>query len=230
MRDKHIAKNIVVALDFDGCIASSEKAKLFYTKKMFGKNVIPSQLTKETYPLGKEKYKQLMYYVTTEGIMEFELVPYVKEVLKSLHKAGFRFAVVTGRHESPEHPELTACIKYCKKQGLPTKYFHNTSENPKTVVCNKLHSRAIIDDTLKKLLFLQNSNMELFYLKQPWNSHETIGRVNSYGINPINNWIEFRKGLLDLKYAHEDVCLKLGIENNWKNLEKIVQYQRKNSL
>ncbi len=230
LADKHIAKNIVVTLDFDGCIASAEKAKIFYTKKMFGKDVTPSQLTRETYPLGQENYKKLMYYVTTDGIMEFELLPNAKEVLHSLHKTGFRFAVVTGRHESPEHPELTACIKYCKRHALPVKYFHNTSENPKTVICSKLHSRAMIDDTLKKLLFLQNSNMALFYLQQPWNLHEKVDSVNNFGIFPINSWLEFRNGLLNMKMLHEKICLELGIENNWRNLEKIVQYQRKNNL
>ena len=70
-------------------------------------------------------------------IMEYELAPYVKQVLETLYKEGFRFAIVTSRHDSQERPEMKACKKFCKHHNLPISYFHNTSETPKKYIVKK---------------------------------------------------------------------------------------------
>jgi hypothetical protein len=216
----------IVALDFDGCIAYGEKAKIFYAKKFYDINVNNSQITRDTFPLGREKYEQLMAYVASHGIMEFELAPGVKDVIDMLHNENFRFVIITSRHDTEERPELSACINFCKSHSLKIDYFHNTSENPKDFLCNKLHTRAIIDDTLKKLLELKNTDTELYFFSQSWNQHEKPSTNNAANIHIVNNWVEFGYELKKLIKQHEKICLKLGIENTWKNLSMIVKYKR----
>jgi histidinol phosphatase-like enzyme len=112
-------ENIIVVLDFDGTIASGERAKIKYSKEFFGLKVDNHHITRDTYPLGREKYEQLMKYVTTEGIMEFKLEKGVRKFLGKLYSDGFRFAIVTSRFEIADRLELSACIKFCKYHGIP---------------------------------------------------------------------------------------------------------------
>ncbi|MBU1199143.1 MAG: HAD family hydrolase [Nanoarchaeota archaeon] len=227
-RKKHIAKNIIVALDFDGCIAYGEKAKIHYANKLFGINPNRDQIVKATFPLGGKKYRELMDHVATEGIMEYELAPDVHHVLRKLYSEGFRFAIVTSRLEYGSYRELSACKKFCRYHNLPIKYFYNTNDNPKEIICRKLHSRAIIDDTLFKLRDLMNSDMNLFFLRQRWNSHESVHLSEKNMIFEIGSWQEFYEKLHAMRRLHESVCLALNIDNNWSNLSKIVSFIRQN--
>ncbi|MBN2458950.1 hypothetical protein JXB28_01585 [Candidatus Woesearchaeota archaeon] len=218
-------ENIIVVLDFDGTIALGERAKIKYSKEFFALKVDNRHITRDTYPLGREKYEQLMKYVTTQGIMEFDLERGVGRFLRKLYSEGFRFAIVTSRHDTPERPELSACIRYCRHHGLPIDYFHNTNDLPKNVICDRLHARAIIDDTLKKLLELRGTSLELFFLTQTWNSHEHSQAYRTPEIKVVRSWKEFYKGMVKLKERHEFIARKLGISNSWNNLSKIVHYE-----
>ena len=187
-------KHVIIALDFDGCMASPEKSKIKHTKRMYNKEVKPTDLAIDIYPLGNEKYIKLTKYVMSEGIMEFELLPNVKEVLDKLYEKGFRFSVVTARMQNSEHQELSACKKYCKHHQLPIEDFYNTNEQPKDDICNKIGAAAIIDDTLDKLIPLKKTNMKLFYLQQPWNSHK---KNKDQRIINVNHWNDFYDILLE---------------------------------
>jgi len=110
MRPKHVARNPIITLDFDGCIALGEQAKIKYAKVYHNIDLNSNQIVKKTYPLGPEKYKELMDKVTTIHIMEYILDPKCKQVLKDLYNEGFRFAVVTSRSGE----ELKAAIKFSK--------------------------------------------------------------------------------------------------------------------
>lgn len=57
----HVAKNIIVGLDFDGTIAYGAQLRVWYAKKFYGINLTVQQILGETWPkeLGKEKYRQM---------------------------------------------------------------------------------------------------------------------------------------------------------------------------
>ena len=59
MRPKHVARNPIITLDFDGCIALGEQAKIKYAKVYHNIDLNSNQIVKKTYPLGPEKYKEL---------------------------------------------------------------------------------------------------------------------------------------------------------------------------
>src|SRR3989344_9347401 len=98
-KPSHIARNIVVTIDFDGCVNNFIEVKIKYAKLWHGIDVTPEQVNKEHYPLGPEKYRELSDKVGEQHSFEFPLDPHVKEVLWELHNQGFRFAIVTSRYQ-----------------------------------------------------------------------------------------------------------------------------------
>jgi hypothetical protein len=222
-------EKLIVALDFDGTIASGEKAKIKYARQFFNINIRPDQTTKDTFPLGGEKYMELMRYVATHAIMEYELESGVKEVLQRLYCLGFRFVVITSRFDGPGGEEFAACIRFCKHNSLPITYFHNTNGLSKHELCQRLHARAMIDDTCSKLLLLQGTYAQLFFLRQPWNVHELSLAKSSSFINVLRNWKDFYVSMLKLKELHDLIAKKIGIKNKWSNLDQIVNYHRQHA-
>ena len=222
----HIADTIIVALDFDGCVASSEKAKIFHTKRMYGVEVGSSQITKDTYPLGPEKYGEMMDNILIDGIMEFELGTRVKDILNKMYEEGFRFQIVTSRYGTKERPEIDACVYFCEFHELPIEEYYSTGEMPKKDICKEINARAMIDDTLSKLLELVDTPIQLFYIKQPWNAHEKIMKRNKEAIIKVQSWVEFYAQMRSLKTQHEAICKHLNISNNSDNLEQIVDFYK----
>jgi len=215
---KHIAQNIIVTLDFDGCIAIGDKTKVRCAKLYHNIDIHPNQITKGTYPLGPAKYKELMAKVTIEHINEYELDPQCKEVLNYLFVQGFRFAVVTSR----SGPELEAAKAFSKYHKLPIKYFHATNNNPKDIICKKLCSRAMIDDTFSKLVELLDTPLTLFFLKRIWNENELFNASNN--IVSISSWNEFAQRLIELRELHEAVCYYNNWKNNFGSVKQISQF------
>src|SRR3989338_10491535 len=157
----HIAKNIIVALDFDGCIAFGAAVKIKYAKILHHVDITLEQTQSSTYPLGKEAYRKLADVTgAVPCIYEFELAPHVKEVLLTLYREGFRFAVITSR---PNY-QFEDCKRCCAHYGLPIKYFNNMNDQGDSIskagFCERLHARAIIDDTYKKLAMFENVPLE----------------------------------------------------------------------
>lgn len=221
---KYIAQNIIVALDFDGCIGIGEPAKIKWAKIYHNIDVKSNQITKETYPLGSAKYKELMLKVTTEHIMDYQLDSQCKNVLDNLYQEGFRFAVVTSR----SGPELDAAIRFVSGFNLPISYFHVVDNKPKNVICTKLRARAMIDDTLSKLVELYNTPLSLFFLRREWNIDEIVTGDLKEQIQEIKDWREFQLKLGELRNLHEAVCYFNGWGNNFTQVKKISDFIRQN--
>lgn len=221
MGNSYVAENIIVALDFDGVIAFGEPAKIKYVKILHSLDVNENQITKDTYPLGPKKYRELMDQVGSKYIMDFALAPKCKEVLDTLYIQGFRFVIVTSRFDF----EFEACKDFCKFHKLPIKYFHNTNESSKDYLCNKLHVRAMIDDTLSKLTELKTSPFLRFYYNAPWNAH--IRTVDKDFIN-VKSWKEFYDWLIYVKQMHEAISYNTDIKNNVFGLAALYNFWRDN--
>lgn len=224
-KSSHIALNIIVSLDFDGCIAIGEDAKVKWAKIYHGIDVKPNEITKKTYPLKEGKYKELMQKVTIDHIMDYKLDPQCKDVLDSLYKEGFRFAVVTSR----SGPELYAAIRFLSTFKLPIAYFHAVDNKPKDVICTKLRARAMIDDSLDKLVELVNTPLQLFFLRRTWNEEEKVTGELKQQVKVIKDWREFHAGLLELRDLHEAVCYYNDWENNFAQVKKITDFIKQNS-
>lgn len=221
MTEQHIAQNIIVTLDFDGCVALGEKAKVKWAKNYHGIDVKSDQITKSTYPLGPQKYKELMAKVTIDHIMEYEIEPECKDVLNYLFALGFRFAIITSR----SGPELESAKEFASFHKLPIKYFHATNNNPKNVICKKLCSRAMVDDTFSKLVELSDTPLVLFFLKRTWNKNEPDKTSN---IIQISSWQEFALRLIEIRDLHEAVCFYNHWRNNFASVKNISQFIKEN--
>lgn len=196
-----IAQNIIVTLDFDGCIAIGDHVKIKYAKILHGINIRPDQCSKEYYPYpypdqhlmgltkeqreklpdeeqkkveeNAEKYLELVEVASGDKILEHNLDPQCKQVLNSLYNQGFRFAIVTSRKDKL----FEACKKFVRYHGLPIYYFHSTGKKgidylSKDRFVKRLKSRAMIDDTLYKLGQLVGAPAQLFFLVRPWSERE----------------------------------------------------------
>src|SRR3989338_5136688 len=165
-----------------------------------------------------------MQKVTTEQIMDYQVDTQCKNVLDSLYKEGFRFAVVTSRSGQ----ELDAAMRFVEGFKLPITYFHAVDNKPKDVICTKLRARAMIDDSLFKLVELLNTPLTLFFLRREWNTHEKVTGELKEQIHVIKDWREFQVGLLELRDLHEAVCFFNGWENNFAQVKKITDFIKQN--
>ncbi|MDP3728002.1 MAG: hypothetical protein Q8R18_00970 [bacterium] len=141
-----------------------------------------------------------------------------------MYKEGFRFAVVTSR----SGPELDAAIRFVEGFTLPISYFHAVDNKPKDVICTKLKARAMIDDSLFKLVELINTPLTLFFLRRDWNVHEKVTGELKEQVRVIKDWREFQLRLLELRDLHEAVCYSNGWENNFTQVKKITDFIKQN--
>ncbi|MDP3727969.1 MAG: hypothetical protein Q8R18_00805 [bacterium] len=215
MLKNYIAQTIHVALDFDGCIAIGEHVKIKYAKEYHKININPRTCMSETYPLGSVMYKQLMDKVTVQHMDEYILDPHCKEVLNALCKESFRFTIITSR----ANQSLEACKIFVKKHHLPIEAIYGTNDQAKADMCRKIHARAIIDDSLKKLFELIDTPVHLFFLEREWNTHENTGKGLKGQISSISVWSEFAQKLREMKEMHEAICFY----KNWINSDAKMQ-------
>ena len=100
-----MANYFVVSIDFDGVLAHGISAKIKYAKKWFGVDLRFSETKKEGFEslmkkIGKTvTYRDLMDRLNEEHIMEYLAPDNCVNVLSSLFREGYRFAVVTSRNE-----------------------------------------------------------------------------------------------------------------------------------
>lgn len=217
----HIARNIIVGLDFDGTIAYGVQLRVWYARKFYGVGLTVQQILGETWPkeLGKEKYRRMADAVDGEYMMMQQLASGCKEVLTQLHNGGFRFAVVTSRTAKLIGP----AVAFVKRHALPIAYFHATDHSPKGYLVNKLHARAFLDDGLYNLTSLRGSPTMPFFIRQPWNVHEPTPPMES-GMVTIASWQAFGRWVLYLKEMHEAICYFNKWENAYFNLPKIAAF------
>ena len=157
-----------------------------------------------------------------KAVDRYELMPDCYDALWNLQSRSFRFAVVTSRTDKDD---LKLAAEFIKRHQLPINYFHATNGLPKDYICNRLHSRAMIDDIYKNLEQLRNTSVKLFFLKHPWNARE-IPAFPQQDITIVNNWPEFGNELLKLKELHEAICYFNGWENNSKNVPRIAEFAK----
>jgi uncharacterized HAD superfamily protein len=217
----HVAKNIIVGLDFDGTIAYDAHIRVWYAKKFYSKRITEQQILKETWPFDEDSYRKMADAVHTEYVDEHIVAPHCAEVLHRLYRQGFRFAVVTSR----DTKMVWAAKGFISKRHLPIKFLHGTDSNPKDYLVKKLHARAFLDDSVYKLVPLVGSFVAPFYIRQPWNVHEPIPG-NSSGITMVSDWLEFEKWLLHIKIMHEAVCFFNKWNNDFLHTAQIATFAR----
>ena len=176
----------VVGLDFDGCIAYGANAKIRFAKEQWGLELPVGQTAEDTFPHGPQRYREMMD-VVGRRIDEYELAPYCGEALERLREKGFSMVVVTSRADY----ELDAAKHFIGKHNLPIDDVHNTSRGDKKAVCQQLGAVALLEDSLWKLVELQETGIALYFIKQLWNGHEQHKASELEFIVSVNDWQHF---------------------------------------
>ena len=225
----HIAKNIIISIDFDGVLAHGLNVKLKYAKKWFGVDLSLEQ-TKEAgfnalmQKLGKpHNYRDLMDPVNERHIMEYEIPKYCIPILKTLYSKEFRFVIITSRNEH-DYPYAIAFVE--KKFENLIKNIHNTRNEPKTKFVERLKPRIHVDDDIKKLKRLEDCLIELVYYRQPENFHQNLSPADRSRIHEAKNWEEVGVLTEQIKEIHEAICWKNKWENKWSTIAQIWGYYR----
>ncbi len=210
MDKKYLAKELTIVVDFDGCIAIAEPAKIKYAKLYQQINITSKTCMKATYNLGPIMYKQLMEKIMREHTDEYVLDPQCKEVLTFLHEQGFRIVVVTAR----DGETLRTCKQFLKKHQLPINEVFGTNDQSKGPICKKIQALTIIEDTLSKLTELLNLPIYMNFLQRDWNTHEVVTKELEKRISTISSWKEFAKKTLEAKEMNEAICYFRNIINS----------------
>ncbi len=226
MFENHIAREIVVVLDFDGCIAIGEHVKIKYARMYHKIDIGPKTCMSETYPLGSVMYKQLMKKVMVENTDEYTLDPHCKEVLNALVQEHFVFIIVSSRDEKA----LESCRTFVKKQQLPIRACYGTDDKSKDNICRKVKARALFDDGLKKLLELQDSPLQLYFLEREWNTHEKVSKEVQKRIIPLSDWRAFGLEMRKMKQQHEAICFYKQWINSDTHISDIHEVIQKDPL
>lgn len=232
-KESHIAKNIIVGLDFDGVLAHGLKAKLKYAKELFGLDLRLNQTKEEGFnklvqSLGlKINYRSLMDPVNEKHIMEYEVPPNCVDVIKKLYEEGFRFVIVTSRNNH-DYPYAKLFVE--KYFNGVIKKVYNTRNEPKDRFVYKLKARAYVDDDLKKLIELENTSARLIYYRQAENKHIDLPLSMKTKCIEIYDWVSFYKIIHQLKEIHEAICWFHNLKNNIFNLKEIDKHYKNMSL
>ncbi|MFH1916754.1 MAG: hypothetical protein ABIJ21_05800 [Nanoarchaeota archaeon] len=220
---KYVAETSVVSIDFDGVLALGWPVKMKYAKEWFGVSLSLSQTKKEGFEAlmqskGKPEitYRSLMDPLNEKHILEYVVPEGCIQALGELYQKGFRFAVVTSRNDH----DLSYTRAFLKERfGNLIKYVHNTRDEPKGRFVSRLKPRAHIDDDLQKLVAIANLPVELVYFRQPENAHENQFEKNR--IVEIDEWMNIKQFLERVKFIHEAICWKYGLDNNYRNIHEI---------
>lgn len=182
-------KEKIIAFDFDGTLALSDKIKIEYTKKKFDKIIASNQTTAGKYPLGKKKYADMMKALAHKRIMDFELDKDVMYLFKKLKNLNYKIIIITSRHENDDRPELTAVKNFCKNHALSIDEYYHTSEKSKNELMMDLNPLIMIDDSFSKLEELSPSKTKLIYIKRPWNDVIKSKRIHT--INRMKDVLKY---------------------------------------
>lgn len=224
-KPNHVAKNIIISLDFDGVLAHGLRAKIKYAKEWFGMSLSLHQTKKQGFEelakhLHKDiNYRSLMDRLNEEHIMEYEIPHGCMDVLKKLYHEGFRFVIITSRNDH-DYPYAVKFVKH--KFGGLIKYIHNTRNKPKDEFVRKLMPRVHMDDDLKKLVELSKEPLSLFYYRQPENNHTNLP-LGTHRIKEVRSWDEFYTYCHELRITHEAICWKYDLKNDFRHNTQIVR-------
>jgi len=230
MDSKHIAKEFIISLDFDGVVAESIDVKKKCAKKWFGVN-LSSRNTKEKAfnefmkKLGKDIiYREFMDRINKGFVREYKIPNKCLPILTKLRNEGFKFVVISSRKSH----EYYAVLEFVKKHlNKVVDGIFITETRPKGKIIRKLKARIHIDDDFKKLKQIVAYPVELVYYRQPENYHIDLPFSYRKRIYEAKNWEKIYQIIYYIKELYEAICWK----NDWKNaddmINRIYSYKKK---
>lgn len=153
----------ILAIDFDGVIADSDKAKLIFAREELGLQVSESQLKHRYFveifgeKQGTDLYRRIIRTIYhSERMLTVPLVPGASEGLAALQQAGWEYVVITSRDGSPHEEGSSA---YCGWKLMEQKGIHilkrdfiNVNESSKLAACLSRGAYGLMDDDYSKLI------------------------------------------------------------------------------
>ena len=228
-----IARSIHVSLDFDGTIAHGLQAKQTYAHQWFGVSLQLDQTKKDGFNALMKKlklpynYRHFMDKLNEEHIMEYEIPPYLIDVLSRLYQQGFRFTVVSSRN-THDYPFARIFLKDRFGSLIPQMYA--TQDKSKMFFLEKIKPIIHVDDDLYKLRDIAGSPVHKFYYRQPENNGLDMTREDMEDITEFFDWREFEKMVNTIRQMNEAICWAKNWSHTRKTAHIIYSYWKNNNM
>lgn len=192
---------MVIGIDLDGVIFDSEKefrvySELYDTLILKKNSLIDSKelLFQNRYNWTDDQIKDFVKKFHKKIVIESNLMPGVKDVLKLLKEAGHRLLIITSRGIIHEN-EILITKKRLKEDGIDIFDVSYFAIKNKLDICKREHVDIMIDDSIKNCKKISNYGIKTIYFKdaQCYDVKE-----NKY-LKVLYNWGEIYRYITDLK-------------------------------
>lgn len=175
---------MIIAIDYDGTIADTNREKVNWIAEKLGKSVSPWVCNRtDCVPLiGLDAYEKMGAYVyERESTLQAGEIP---GALAALHMLSEKAAlhVVTARPPR----RLTYARQWLKKQGVLACFeeLHTSAGSTKADVCAAIGADILIDDDIRHLQTLSSGELQRILLQEGRNERPDCGP----GILFCNSW------------------------------------------
>lgn len=195
----------IIAVDFDGVIANTDKAKMEFARKELGIDILEKQMKLRYFVKlfgekeGSTLYSSIIQSVYHSKMMVTDVEPTEDSVscIKTLQERGWRCVVVTSRQGSvDEHGDssLYWAWRFVEKYhfSIQKPDMYSIGSQTKREICLRLCADALVDDDYDKLLpvinagisgflFSTETNQEDEFLYHPFMAIRVVGWKDLFG-------------------------------------------------
>lgn len=174
-----------IALDFDGVIAGTDRAKVEFAREKLGLEIEERNAKQRYfeeifgYSQGVHFYSRLIdgVYNSERMLTSVSVVSGAKEGIVLLQNLGWRCIVVTSRQgEKDGGPDSQAmwAWRFLLQHGFPLTQndFYHVNGESKLTTCLNLEAQALVDDDYQKLLPLIEAGIRGFLFSTQTNRYE----------------------------------------------------------
>jgi hypothetical protein len=202
--------NNTIAIDFDGVIANSDFAKVNFARNELGLDVT-EHLMKERYFIelyGGERGKTLYSHIIksvyhSKQMLRVPMMPFSREGISQLRKAGWTCVVVTSRSGSLNDNGSSAYWAWRflqeNKYDIEERSFINVNDKSKLDVCLALNSHGLVDDDYSKILPIIDAGLKGYLFSTQTNNNIEKESPMFHGIR-VDDWNHLVRILL----SHSD--------------------------
>ena len=208
-----------VALDFHGVVADPSEARIRAAKALYNADLSAQAMSKRTFPLGLEKYREVVRLAVDEYDALLTPLPGVRAALQALDAEGFRFVLVTNRPDRAR-PGIEA---FLSAQQLPVKDIRTSPE--KAAAIRGLGAHAAVDDTLSNLESLRDDPVVLLWMRTAWNAQE---RPRPWCLS-ARDWEAAAAQLRAVRKAYAEIAAKKQTDNPARIFRLWERHYRKRS-
>lgn len=153
----------LITIDFDGVVTSPHRMKS-KALKLLGYIVPPEHTDRkfisDNYDIPIDVYEEATFKVNCINLNDVPLETGALSAINEIKKLGFDIIIVTSRRDN----EIKYVYDYLRLKGLDDIKVLNTNRKPKLVILKRLKPLLHLDDSLYKLMELEDLRDEIYLM------------------------------------------------------------------